>query len=247
MNNIKTVLKVNGVSKKYNVYKKNIERIKGVILGSEPSEVKNALCNVSFEVKEGERVIIMGPVDSGRSTLAKVIGGVTFPSKGTVDVFSDNMNVMLDAKVGFDTEFSCRDNIFLKANVVGISRKEIDSHVDEILDFAEVTKFADLPMKNAPKGTVALMSLAVNLVKESDFLVIDEVFTGGGNRIFRKCFKRLADYVKKRENITMIMVSNRAPVDAMVGRGIVLEKGKIIFDGDIEEARVILKSIKDIK
>lgn len=237
MNENNTVIKLDNVSKRYNVYSRNIERIKGVLFEREPAEVKHALDNISLEVKEGERIAILGVVDSGRSTLLKVIADVTSPSKGKVNTFGKNVYAMLNAKVGMDMDFSCRDNVFQKASLVGIKREKIKEHVDEILEFAEVTDFADLPLKRAPKGTSALLSLGVYLVAEPEILLCDEVFGGGGNYITTKCENRFAEYMEKNPDVTILMVSNRLNyVKTLNTRTLVFNKGKIVFDGEAEEA-----------
>lgn len=237
-----TVIKLDNVSKRYNVYSRNIDRIKGVIFGREPAEVKHALNGISMEIYKGERLAILGVTDSGRSTLAKVIAGVTIPSKGKINIFGNSMNVMLDARVGIDMEFSCRENIYMKANIAGITREKIKSHVDEILEFAEVTDFADLPLKRAPKGTVALISLAVHLVHEADILIVDEVFGGGGNRVASKCEARLAEYAEENPEKTVLVISNRGYfVRQFATRTMVLDFGNIAYDGETEKAIELFK------
>lgn len=228
MNENNTVIKLENVSKKFNVYSRNIDRIKGVVFNKEPAEVKHALKNISLEVKEGERLVVKGVVDSGRSTLAKVIAGITAPSKGKVDTFGKSMNVMLDAKAGMDMEFSCRDNIYMKANVAGIPKTDIKPHVEEILEFAEATAFADLPLKRAPKGTHAMLSLAVHLYKDADLLIIDEVFGGGGNYVLTKCERRLKEYADNNpEKTIFIAINHSAFVKSFATREVLLEKGEL--------------------
>ena len=239
-----TVIKVNNVTKRFNIYSRNIDRIKGVLFNREPAEVKYAVNHVSLEVNEGERLIVTGVVDSGRSTLIKVIAGVTSPSQGKVDIFDKTMNVMLEAKVGMDMEFSCRDNIFMKANIVGLTKEEIAPYVDEILEFAEVTDFADLPLKRAPKGTYAMLSLAVHLHKDADILIVDEVFGGGGNYISTKCEKRLTEHLEQNPQTTAVIVSNRAAFSKGIGtRAVVLEKGQIELSGNVEEATKLFQTL----
>lgn len=232
----KTVIKLDNVSKRFNVYSRNIGRIKGVLFNREPAEVKHALKNVSLEVKEGERLVVMGVVDSGRSTLAKIIAGVTSPSKGRVETFGKTMNVMLDAKAGMDMEFSCRDNIFMKANIEGLTKAEIAPYVDEILEFAEVTTFADLPLKRAPKGTPAMLSLAVHLHKDADILVIDEVFGGGGNPVLTRCEKLLIEYANNNPEKTIVLVINHAAfLRVFATKTAFIDRGELCVEDNVEE------------
>lgn len=238
------LIQLNNVSKMFNVYRKNIDRIKGVLFGKEPAEVKHALNNISMEVKAGEHVVVMGVVDSGRSTLAKVISGITLPSKGKVCTFGNKLNVMIDSKVGLDMEFSCRDNIYMKANIVGLTRREIEPYVDEILEAAEITNFADLPLKRAPKGTASILSTAVHTKKDADILICDEVFGGGGIYVSTKCEDMISKYLEERKDIAAVIISNRSySAKKIATRGIVLHEGRIVFDGRVEEARKVLSEI----
>lgn len=240
-NNI--VIKLENVSKRYNVYRRNIDRIKGVVFGREPEAVRYALSNISLEIKKGERVIVFGHVDSGRTTLLKVISGITKPSKGELCV-NGTVNVILDSRVGFDMEFTCRENIYMKANVVGIKRSEIEPHIDEILKFARVERYADIPVKMAPKGTVSLISTAVHLYKETDIIICDEVFGGGGSRVSLDCEKRMEEYLEKRPDTTLIKITNRLAFARKIGtRFLAFNKGTIVCDGNLDEANEALSSI----
>lgn len=240
-NNI--VIKLENISKRYNVYRRNIDRIKGVIFGCEPEEVRYALNNVSLEIKKGERVIIFGHIDSGRTTFLKVLSGITKPSKGKLYV-NGTMNVMLDSRVGLDMEFTCRENIYMKANVVGLKRSEIEPYIDDILKFARVEKYADIPVKRAPKGTVSLISTAVHLYKDSDIIICDEVFGGGGSRVSSECEKRMEEYLEKRPDTTLIKITNRLAFARNIGtRFLAFNDGTIVCDGSLDEAKEVFSSI----
>ena len=116
--------------------------------------------------------------------------------------------------------------------------------MDEILEFSELTEYADLPMKRAPKGAPALMSMAVHLLKDSELLLIDEVFGGGGNKSKVKCEQYLKEYLDTHENVTAIIVTNAITyLKSVCESAILLDHGKIIFDGPAEEAGNILKTI----
>ena len=233
-NNI--AIRIKKVSKKFNIYSRNIDRIKGVLFGKKPAEVKLALNDVSLEVKKGEHVVVFGIVDSGRTTLLKVISDIIKPSKGNIWV-EGRVNAMLDAKVGIDMEFSCKENIYMKANVVGMKRSEIEPYVDEILEFAEIKKYEDIPMKQAPKGTVSILSAATHLYYDADVVVCDEVFGGGGSYISTKCEKRLMDYLGQRPETAAVIITTKLPFARKVGdRFIVLDEGSIVYDGNVDEA-----------
>lgn len=244
-----TVIKVNNVSKKYNIYRKDLQKIRCVLFGKEPEETKYALTDVSFEVEKGERVAILGMLEAGRTTLLNVLSGVTYPSKGSVNVLGET-NCMLNPRAGLEMEFSCRENIYLKGNVVGLTKEEVDAHLDEIIEIAEIKDYIDLPMKRAPKGAITLMSLAIHLIKDSDILISDDVFNGGGKVTKIKCEDLFTEYLRAHgDNVTIVMALNHASyVKWHFPRGIVLHEGKIAFDGPILEAidkyREITKSVK---
>lgn len=240
------IVKVNNISKIFNIYRKDLEKIKCVLFGREPSEVLVALDDISFTVEKGERLGICGPVGSGRSTLLNILADVTLPSKGKVEV-PESINVMLNNKAGLEVEFSCRENIYLKAAVVGIPKETVKEHMDEIIQFAELEDFIDLPLKRASKGVPAQMSLAVHLLKEAELLLVDEVFTGGGNLSIKKSENRFAQYLKDHEDVTVIVVSNRIPfLKEVCSRVLVLDKGKIAFDGPPQEAGAVLKAVNTL-
>lgn len=237
------MVKVKNVSKIYNVYRKDIQKIKSVLFGKDPSEVLVALDGVSFNVEKGERVAVAGMVGSGRSTLINILAGISSPSKGKVEVPS-SINAMLHNRAGLEMEFSCKENVYLKANVVGVSKEVVDEHMDEILQFAEIEDFAELPMKRANRGAPALMSLAVHLLMKSDLMIIDEVFGGGGNNSKVKCEKHLKEVLNNDEDATVIMVSNNISyLKGVCKRTIILDEGKIIYDGPTDGAWEVLKPL----
>ena len=238
------VVSVNNISKNYNIYRKDIQKIKCVLFGGKPPEVMVALDDISFTVEQGEHLGVMGVVGSGRTTLMNILSRVSFPSKGKLTV-PKSVNALLNNKAGLEMEFSCRDNIYLKAAVVDVPKKIVDEHMDEIIEFAELEEFIDLPMKRAPKGAPALMSLAVHLLKKSKLLLVDEVFGGGGNVTKLKCENLLKDYLEENEDVTAIIVSNRiAYLKEVCSRVILLNEGKIVYEGeDIEEAGRIFRTL----
>ena len=240
-NNI--VVKADHVSKKFNIYRKDMQKIVSVLFGKDPSEIMYALDDISFELEAGERINIFGVVGSGRSTLANIITDITSPSKGKVSV-KGKINAMLNPKAGFEMEFSCRDNVYMKANMVGLPKGKADEIMDEVLKFAELTDFADLPLKRAPKGAPPLLSLAVHLAADADILIVDEVFGGGGSYVKTKCEDRLRDYLQEHEDVAMIMITNHLQcAKSLCHRGIVLDEGKTVFDGQIVEAVEVFREV----
>lgn len=243
-----TVIKVDNVSKKFNIYKSNKQRIIRVLKGKAAEDVKYALKDVSLELQKGDRVAIFGVLEAGRTTLAKIIAGIMVPSKGTVET-NGRMNVMLDPKVGMEMEFTCRDNIYMKANVVGLTKAEVKKHEDEILEFAELTSYADLPLKQAPKGSATLLSIAVHLLYDSDIYVIDEVFGGGGRRITIKGMDKVIAFLRSNREKTAVIFTNNPDLaeQSYCNRAITLDNGEIVYDGDISGAKDKYQKINSLK
>lgn len=235
------IVKVNKVSKKYNIYKKNFQRIAGVLLGKEAAEVKHALTDVSFKMEKGDRMIIFGVAESGCSTLMKIIAGVTSPSKGKVEV-DGSINAMLNVRVGYDYEYTCRENIYLKANVVGISKEIVRQNEEDIIGFAEMEDYLDLPMKRAPKGVAVRLALALHLLVESDILMIDDPLSQGGIVSRTKCEDKIKKYADQNPNMTFIISNNDKVLARKVcNKGLVMRKGEIVFEGSAEDACTMYK------
>lgn len=232
----KTVISFKNVSKNYYIYRKNIQRILGFFFDKEPVETKHALKKATFNIERGERVILIGLLESGRTTIQKLIAEIVFPSRGKVKI-DGKVNAFLTFKVGMDLEQTCRENIYLKGNLVGLSRKQIKEHEQELIEFAGIEKYIDVPMKGAPKEAVPLLSLAISLLPDCDILLVGKVFDGGGKVAKIKCEEKLRQYLEEHPERTLIFVSTNDTYAKSIGtRGILLKEGEIVFDGGVEEA-----------
>ncbi|MBQ6496633.1 MAG: ATP-binding cassette domain-containing protein [Firmicutes bacterium] len=230
------VIQVNNVTKKFNLYKKDLQKIFCVLFGKKPPEVLVALEDVSFEIAKGERVALLGLMGSGRSTLISISAGIMYPSKGTVKVHG-RTNAMISVKAGLEKDFSCRENVYLKGNVVGLPKEVIDEHIDEILEFAELEDYADLPLKRAPKSASSMISIAVHVLMDCDLLIIDNAIKGGGKYSKEKCEEKLKKYIEDHPDMAVFVVATQGKfVREICSRGIVLEQGKVTFDGPFTDA-----------
>lgn len=239
-----TLISLENVSKDFYVYRKNIQRIMGILFDKAPAEVKHALDKVSFEVKRGERLVILGDVDSGRSTLLKVIGRVNYHQRGKLRTYGD-ICVSLNSKVGVDNNLTCVDNIYNKGNVLGFNRKTMDEHMEEIIKFSNMEGYEKIAIKEAPSGAIALFSLAVHLMVDADIYLIDEVFGGGGTEIREKCERRVIEFFNERSDAAALVVTGSPDFALQFGtRAIVLEEGSVAFDGDVKDALEIFKPKK---
>lgn len=230
------IVKVSKVSKKYNIYKKNFQRIAGILFGREAAEVKYALKDVTFSLEKGDKLAVFGIAESGCSTLMKIVAGVISPSKGRVDV-KGNVNAMLNVRVGFDYEYTCRENIYLKANVVGIPKETVRQNEGDIVSFAEMEDYIDLPLKRAPKGVAVRMALAIHLLVESDILIIDDPLAIGGLDSKAKCENKIKEHLELYPNTTFIISNNYKNLPREIcNKGLILRNGELEFFGSANEA-----------
>ncbi|MFA4825906.1 MAG: ABC transporter ATP-binding protein [Methanoregula sp.] len=193
-----------------------------------------ALKEVSFDVRQGEVVGIIGRNGAGKSTLLKIISRVTAPTSGTIKI-KGRVASLLEVGTGFHPELTGRENIFLNGAILGMHKGEIEQKFDEIVRFAEIDKFIDTPVKRYSSGMYVRLAFAVAAHLEPEILVVDEVLAVGDVAFQKKCLGKMEEVAK--EGRTVLFVShNMTAVKALCSRGIVIEDGQIIFDGDTSKA-----------
>ena len=229
------IIKVKNVTKVYRLYKSNKERMKSVLFRKGKYKKKKAVNNVSFEIYKGETVAFIGNNGAGKSTLMKMITGVTFPTRGEITV-DGNINAILELRAGFDPEFTGRQNLYLRGRLLGWSDEQIKEHEEEIIEFAELGEYIDQPVRTYSSGMAARLGFAINMTMKPDILIIDEAM-GVGDRGFRiKCINRLKSIISD-ENVTLLFVSGSMLLNKQLcTRGIVIDSGKVAFDGSVKEA-----------
>jgi lipopolysaccharide transport system ATP-binding protein len=192
-----------------------------------------ALDDVSFEVKQGEAVGIIGRNGAGKSTLLKILSRITSPTRGRVDIYG-RVGSLLEVGTGFHPELSGRENIFLNGAILGMSRVEIMRKFDEIVAFAEIEKFLDTPVKYYSSGMYVRLAFAVAAHLEPEILVVDEVLAVGDAEFQKKCLGKMGDVTK--EGRTVLFVShNMMAIKSLCQRGILLNCGREILLGSAEE------------
>ncbi len=188
-----------------------------------------ALRDINFDVAEGEVVGIIGRNGAGKSTLLKVISRITDPTEGFIKV-RGRMASLLEVGTGFHPELTGRENIFLNGAILGMRKTEIVSKFDEIVDFAEVEKFLDTPVKHYSSGMYVRLAFAVAAHLNPEILIVDEVLAVGDVAFQKKCLGKMNEV--SRGGRTVLFVShNMAAVENLCRRGVVLERGKLVFDG----------------
>lgn len=194
-----------------------------------------ALDDVSFSVKKGERVGIIGHNGAGKSTLLKLLSRVTGPTKGMIS-YNGRIASMLEVGTGFHPELTGRENVYMNGAILGMTKAEIKKKFDDIVRFAEMEQFIDTPVKRYSSGMYVKLAFAVAAHLDADILVMDEVLAVGDMKFQQKCLGKMDD-VSKNEGRTVLYVShNMNTIRQLCTRCIVLDHGKVIFDGDVEQA-----------
>ena len=194
-----------------------------------------ALQDISFDVRQGEVLGIIGRNGAGKSTLLKILSRITEPTRGEIRL-RGRLASLLEVGVGFHPELTGRENIYLNGAIIGMTRPEIDARLDEIVAFAEIEKFMETPVKRYSSGMYVRLAFAVAAHLEPELLLIDEVLAVGDIAFQKKCLGRMND-VATREGRTVLFVShNMAAVRSHACRAIVLEGGRIVFNGETDKA-----------
>ena len=230
-----TVIKFDNVTKVYKLYKSDRARFKGLFSKKVKYKENRAVKNLSFEVKKGESLALFGRNGAGKSTILKIITGVCFPTEGEVHV-EGKVSALLELAAGFDLESTGRDNIAFKCSLMGLSEEEIAEVSPDIIAFADVGEYIDQPLRSYSSGMKARLGFAISVNVRPDILIVDEALSVGDKEFRKKCKDKVAE-IMADENVTLLFVTHSLQTAKdFCKRGIVLEKGKLLFDGDIDEA-----------
>ncbi|MCL2839393.1 MAG: ABC transporter ATP-binding protein [Defluviitaleaceae bacterium] len=192
-----------------------------------------ALKNISFEVPRGEVMGVMGLNGSGKSTLLKLVAGVFKPTSGTISV-KGNVAPLLELGAGFDYEFSARENVYMNGAMFGHSPAYMKELYDEIMDFAELWDFADVPLKNFSSGMSARLGFAIATQVDPEILIVDEILGVGDYLFAQKCEARISHLLKN--GTTVLIVSHSLDtIKKLCSSAILLQKGQMIASGTVDE------------
>lgn len=201
-----------------------------------------ALDAVSFDVAKKERIGIIGHNGAGKSTLLKLLSRVTAPSSGAIGL-NGRIASMLEVGTGFHGELTGRENIYMNGAILGMTKKEIDTKLEDIIDFSECRQFIDTPVKRYSSGMYVKLAFSVAAHLDSEIMIMDEVLAVGDAKFQQKCLTKMRD-VSEQEDRTVLYVShNMKTIRQLCTRCIVLDHGKIIYDGDVERAIEIYSGI----
>lgn len=202
-----------------------------------------ALDDVSFEVKKGEALGIIGHNGAGKSTLLKLLSRVTAPTKGTIS-YNGRIASMLEVGTGFHPELTGRENVYMNGAILGMTKAEIDRKFDQIVEFAEMEKFIDTPVKRYSSGMYVKLAFAVAAHLDSEIMVMDEVLAVGDMKFQKKCLGKMGDAANTEGRTVLYVSHNMNTIRQLCTRCIVLDHGKLIFDGDVEKAIEIYEEAK---
>ena len=233
----KYAIEVNDVSMKFNLSKEKVDSLKEYVIKFLKRQIQYnefwALKNVSFKVEKGDRVGILGLNGAGKSTLLKVIAGVFKPTEGNV-IRHGKLVPLLELGAGFDSQYTGRENIYLYGSVLGYSKQFVQERFDEIVKFAELEEFIDVPIKNYSSGMRSRLGFSIATQVEPDILIIDEVLSVGDAKFKKKSEAKVMGMFDA--GVTVLFVSHSlAQVRRLCNKAIILEKGKLIACGDIDE------------
>ena len=236
-----TVIAVENVSKRFIIHQD--KSIKDRIL--HPNRTRTyaedfwALRELSIDIKAGNTIGLIGPNGSGKSTLLKVIGGILEPTSGRV-LHRGRIAALLELGAGFHQDLTGRENVYLNASILGLSREETAARFDEIVEFSGIAKFIDTQVKFYSSGMYVRLAFAVAVHCDPDILLVDEVLAVGDEPFQNKCLNKIRSF--QEEGRTIIMVShNLSQITDFCTRAVVLGQGNVIFDGDPDQAVEILR------
>lgn len=231
------IITVEHVSMKFNLASEKFDNIKEYFIKTIKKQVSYdefwALNDVSFEVGRGDSVGLIGLNGSGKSTMLKTIAGVLKPTKGRVTV-RGTIAPLIELGAGFDMDLTAYENVFLNGALLGYSRKQMEGFYEEIVDFAELRDFMNVPVKNFSSGMISRLAFAIATIGTPDILIVDEVLSVGDFRFQQKCQERIQKM--RGAGTTILFVShNISQVREVCNKIVWLEKGNLKMQGDAEE------------
>ncbi len=231
-----TVIDLKDVGIKFNLSKEKTDSLKEYVIKLLKRELMYdefwALRNISFSVKKGERLGILGLNGAGKSTLLKIIAGVYHPDEGTMS-HSGVIAPLLELGAGFDPQYTGAENIFLYGSILGFSKQYLTEKFDEIVSFSELKEFINVPLKNYSSGMRARLGFSVATIADPDILILDEVLSVGDAKFRKKSEKKIMEMFER--GVTVLFVSHSLEqVQRLCNKAILLQKGRLISFGDIE-------------
>lgn len=229
-------IKVNHVYKSFNVYYDRANTLKERLLfigRNKKREKREILNDINIDIKKGETVALIGVNGSGKSTLLKLMTQIIFPNKGTIETHG-KLTSLLELGAGFHPDFSGRENIYFNSSIFGLTKKEIDSRLEQIIEFSELGELIDNPVRTYSSGQYMRLAFSVAINVDAEILLIDEILSVGDQHFQEKCFNKMREL--KKEGKTMVFVTHSMEsVRNLCDRAIWLYDGKVRMDGNTNE------------
>ena len=229
-------IKVNHVYKSFNVYYDRANTLKERLLfigRNKKREKRKILNDINIDIKKGETVALIGVNGSGKSTLLKLMTQIIFPNKGTIETHG-KLTSLLELGAGFHPDFSGRENIYFNSSIFGLTKKEIDSRLEQIIEFSELGELIDNPVRTYSSGQYMRLAFSVAINVDAEILLIDEILSVGDQHFQEKCFNKMREL--KKEGKTMVFVTHSMEsVRSLCDRAIWLYNGKVRMDGNTDE------------
>lgn len=254
MENKEIAIRMSNVKKKYNLgqiggntLQETVQSIGARILKKEDPNVKlgqtqrldgksfMALNGIDLTIYKGEAIGIIGGNGAGKSTLLKLLSRITAPSEGEIDIYG-RVASMLEVGTGFNGEMTGRENIYMNGAILGMKKNEIDAKMEQIIDFSEVREFIDTPVKRYSSGMYVKLAFSVAAYLESEIMIMDEVLAVGDMRFQKKCLGKMENAANYEGKTVLYVSHNMNTIRQLCTRCIVLEQGKIVYDGDVDSA-----------
>ncbi|MBQ9117779.1 MAG: ATP-binding cassette domain-containing protein [Clostridia bacterium] len=205
-----------------------------------------ALNGIDLTVYKGEAVGIIGGNGAGKSTMLKLLSRVTAPTEGEIDI-NGRIASMLEVGTGFHQEMTGRENVYLNGAILGMTKAEIDAKMEQIIEFSEVREFIDTPVKRYSSGMFVKLAFAVAAHLDAEIMIMDEVLAVGDVNFQQKCLKKMREAAKEDGRTVLYVSHNMSTIRQLCDRCIVLSKGKVVFEGDVEEAILVYSNAQKIE
>ncbi len=220
------------------------EFVQALFVQRKTLERVHALKDVSFNIKKGESVGVIGRNGAGKSTLLKIMAGVSSQTTGKVAV-NGRVVPLLELGAGFHPELTASENIYLNGVILGLKEKYIDNILKDIINFAEISEFIDVPVKYFSSGMYMRLAFSVAIFVEPEILLVDEILSVGDVAFRRKCLKKMMEF--KNKGVTIIFVSHDLKtVESFCDRSIYLKDGGVQYDGDVKTALKLYQDVLDV-
>lgn len=228
-------IEVKNVTKNFKLYSDKPNTLKEILIRGKKNKtcIRTVLNDISVKINKGETVALIGVNGSGKSTLLKLMTKIIYPNKGTVTTYG-KLTSLLELGAGFHPDFTGRENIYFNASIFGLTRKEIDNRLNDIIEFSELGDLIDSPVRTYSSGQYMRLAFSVAINVDAEILLIDEILAVGDQRFQDKCFRKLEDLSKSDKTIVIVSHS-LGSIKKLCNRAIWIDEGVVKMDDECEK------------